>query len=817
MVKQVAHDVEAKERTKDIYISEDVSFSGLLLSPKVLDGLTKCGFKRPSPIQLKAVPLGRCGFDLLVQAKSGTGKTCVFTIIALEMVDVESVSLQALVLAPTREIAVQIMHVVSSVGFCMKGLKVETFIGGLPFEEDVRKLKRTHIAIGAPGRVKHLIEKGYMKTDSIRLFVLDEADKLLEPSFQKDINYIFSKLPTTKQLLALSATFPPELKNFLSRYMHNPLHVSPDETAVTLLGLRPFVTLVRSHPNPAAQVQIKLDCLIHVLSHVSFQQCLIFSNYQSRAESICNMLNSRGWPATWISSSKSQQSRLEVMATLREFRNRILISTDLTARGIDLENVNLVINLDLPHDTHTYLHRIGRAGRYGSHGIVISILAEGKELEDFQKILGSYGRETAYVYKLTLDHLVLDLWAYKMEEFEKIHGIVVNNEKNEIRAAVHSPFVQNGDSVVKNGLERKEEESRMVGENLGESSSVDHICLDVNSLNISKEDSTSHNTDRIAKNLICDMNDSDFLRTLQPYNELVQMGNSEVVEIPLKTNYSSNLEEVSKDLEILLPTIERKVQITFSKAYENCRNVNTEKLLNDLCKNGTFVLEGDVSRNKMSSLEESQTDSSQNNRKIRNKEISSQSHIPKISCDNTLILPEDVGEDKRASKLRLRNKPKIMSNEIHNFSFPCQDASDGEVQVNSNPKLCELHQEVIMKEHPNGEMYSTQQITAVKQKNGAKYITRKKQDMAQQPDVNSHKTYSAVTKPDNINWHYYVQNNVAMQIASERLTNTDKEVPFDNAEWQKQWKKQVYRQYLQYVEYFQYMLQQQYISPYSTF
>ncbi|XP_046993075.1 probable ATP-dependent RNA helicase DDX27 [Schistocerca americana] len=818
MVKQVAHDVEAKERTKDIYISEDVSFNGLLLSQKVLDGLRKCGFKRPSPIQLKAVPLGRCGFDLLVQAKSGTGKTCVFTIIALEMVDVESMSLQALVLAPTREVAVQIMQVISSVGCSVKGLRVDTFIGGLPFEEDVRKLKRTHIAIGAPGRVKHLIEKGYMKTNCIRLFVLDEADKLLEPSFQKDINYIFSRLPTRKQLLALTATFPQELQNFLSRYMHNPLHVSPDETALTLLGLRPFVTLVRAHPNPAAQVQIKLECLVHVLSHVSFQQCLIFSNYQSRAESICNMLNGHGWPATWISSSKSQEARLEAIATLREFRNRILISTDLTARGIDLENVNLVINLDLPYDSLTYLHRIGRAGRYGSHGIVISIIADGKELEDFQKMLGSYGGESAYVYKLTLDHLVLDLWAYKMDEFEKIQGIVVNDENDkETRATVHNSLTGNARTVVKNQCNAdaggcNKEESVMLAkcENLDERISDAHVCMDANNFNISEEESTNNKIDRIAKNLLHDLNSSDWLTTLEPYNELVQMGNSEVVEISLKTNCSSNLVEMTKDLEALLSVIEQKAQVTFSEAFKNCRNLKTEELLNDLCKSGTFVLQEDICRNKAISVGKSQNYSSQNNKKTVNKEMSYPCHIPKTPCNDTLILREEVREDEMATKLMILNGQNVMSNEANNFPFPCR-ASGRKVKVSGvNPKLSKLHREDHAKGYPNGDVYCSPEVPEVKWDKCSKYITRNKQSITQNQGVNSHNTYSGIRKPDNTNWHYYLENNT---VANKRLGNTSKGIPFDNADWHKKWREQIYRQYLQYVEYFQYMMQQQYIFP----
>ncbi|KDR23297.1 putative ATP-dependent RNA helicase DDX20 [Zootermopsis nevadensis] len=422
MARQIAHVLEDKPRTQDVFINEDIDFTGMLLSELTLKGLYKSGFRKPSPIQLKAVPLGRCGFDLIVQAKSGTGKTCVFTIVALEMLHVESQCLQVLVLAPTREIAIQIKQVMKDVGSEMKGLKVHSFIGGLPFEEDRQKLQHCHIAVGAPGRVKHLIEKGCLKTDNIRLFVLDEADKLMEPSFLKDINYIFSVLSGNKQMIALSATYPGELDVFLSRYMRCPTRVSPGPGGPVLLGLRQFVSVVRPHLNTMVQIKYKVQELLRILSSVPFRQCLIFSNYQTRAQSICNHLKALGWAAIWLTGGQDQHDRLEAVASLREFRCRVLLSTDLTARGIDAENVNLIINLDIPHSGATYLHRIGRAGRYGSHGIAVSLVADGKELAQFRKVLGTIG-ESMSVAKLPSDVIPTDLWHCDISSLEEVQGI----------------------------------------------------------------------------------------------------------------------------------------------------------------------------------------------------------------------------------------------------------------------------------------------------------------------------------------------------------------------------------------------------------
>ncbi|XP_033221501.1 ATP-dependent RNA helicase dbp-4-like isoform X2 [Belonocnema kinseyi] len=394
-----AHNIDDNLRTSDIKISQDVTFFQMGLSQEILDGLLCCGFQRPSPIQLKAIPLGRCGFDIILRAKSGTGKTAVFGIIALEMINVESSCVQALILAPTREIAVQIAEVISSIGKEIKGLKVEYFIGGVAINGDKQKLNGCQIVVGAPGRIKHLIDLGCLKLNSVRLLVLDEADKLMEMSFQKDINYIFSKLATNKQIISSSATYPDDLDILLAYYMRSPKLASPDNDGPILVGLRQFVTIVPQHPNVMKQVHIKIEELAKVLSTIPFKQCLAFSNYQTRAQSVCNKITSMGFSAIYIAGNQDMNRRLTHIAMLKNYECRIMLTTDLTARGIDAENVNLVINFDIPVDSATFLHRIGRAGRYGSRGISITIISE-NELENFHKLLSSIGSERFSVFKL---------------------------------------------------------------------------------------------------------------------------------------------------------------------------------------------------------------------------------------------------------------------------------------------------------------------------------------------------------------------------------------------------------------------------------
>ncbi|NWH87078.1 DDX20 helicase, partial [Aegithalos caudatus] len=318
--------------------------------------------------------------DLIVQAKSGTGKTCVFATIALDAVLLESSATQILILAPTREIAVQIHAVITTIGIKMEGLECHVFIGGTPLSQDRSRLKKCHIAVGSPGRIKQLIELDYLSTGSVRLFVLDEADKLLEEgSFQEQINWIYSSLPVNKQMLAVSATYPESLAAALTRYMREPTFVRLNPTDPGLLGLKQYYKIVNSHPLPHKTFEEKTQHLQELFSKIPFNQALVFSNLHSRAQHLAEILTSRGFPAECISGNMNQNQRLDAMAKLKQFHCRVLISTDLTSRGIDAEKVNLVINLDVPLDWETYMHRIGRAGRFGTLGLAVTYCCRGEE------------------------------------------------------------------------------------------------------------------------------------------------------------------------------------------------------------------------------------------------------------------------------------------------------------------------------------------------------------------------------------------------------------------------------------------------------
>ncbi|KAI8602629.1 P-loop containing nucleoside triphosphate hydrolase protein [Dissophora ornata] len=391
--------------SKDVHISEDLDFSSLVSNPALLNGLASAGYHRPSPIQLKTIPLGRLGLDLIAQAKSGTGKTVVFSVIAIESVLSHSAATstavfpgdeganrgaplqqpKAVIIAPTREIAVQIQDVISSLVSAGLGKSVtcHSMIGGMPIQKDKENLKRCSIVVGTPGRVRSLIETGDLRASQIRLLVLDEADKLMEDVFKEDVYRIAEKLGSTKQVMAFSATYDDDLLSQLDHLVKDPVYVMLSNGTPELEGVLQYyklATLDEKHKGSSVflrQIHImeaKFTELESLLTHVPFYQAIVFLNHRGRAGDLVKFLTRKGWPAMHIASGISQEERLEIMKKARKFELRVLVCSDLIARGIDIDRVNLVVNLDLPKDPETYLHRIGRTGRYGTTGLAVSIV-----------------------------------------------------------------------------------------------------------------------------------------------------------------------------------------------------------------------------------------------------------------------------------------------------------------------------------------------------------------------------------------------------------------------------------------------------------
>lgn len=286
----------------------------------------------------------------ILQAKSGTGKTVVFSIIALETVDVKQKAVQAIVISPTREIAFQSADVIRQLGHFINGLDVQLFVGGIPLADDLKNLIRCHIAVGTPGRIKYLINAGHLDCEAVKLFVLDEADLLFSGgasvgpggfndeelltgrnTFPAAINYIWWALPEAKQVMALSATYSEHLVGtHLPRYMRSPAIVRLSADDPSLLGVRQFFSKVQVKSNsPAALFKAKVKELLRIVKEIDFKQCLVFSNFHNSAEQLCGSLRNSGWPVNYISSGLDQKERFKAFNSLRAFQCRILVSTDL--------------------------------------------------------------------------------------------------------------------------------------------------------------------------------------------------------------------------------------------------------------------------------------------------------------------------------------------------------------------------------------------------------------------------------------------------------------------------------------------------------
>lgn len=355
-------------------------FDDMNLKPELLRGVFTYGFEDPSAIQQRAIIPIIEGHDVLAQAQSGTGKTGTFSIAALQRIDPAVKFPQALMLAPTRELALQIQKVVMALSFYMD-IKVHACIGGTSFHEDAEGLKDAHIVVGTPGRVFDNIQRRKFKTDNIKMFILDEADEMLSSGFKEQIYQIFTMLPPTTQVVLLSATMPRDVLEVTTKFMRDPVRILVKKDELTLEGIRQFYVNVEEE-------QYKYECLTDLYDSISVTQAVIFCNTRRKVEELSQKLTSDNFTVSSIYSDLPQSERDTIMKEFRSGSSRILISTDLLARGIDVQQVSLVINYDLPTNKENYIHRIGRGGRFGRKGVAINFVTNAdvgamREIERF--------------------------------------------------------------------------------------------------------------------------------------------------------------------------------------------------------------------------------------------------------------------------------------------------------------------------------------------------------------------------------------------------------------------------------------------------
>lgn len=343
------------------------NFDDMELKENLLRGIYSYGFEKPSIIQQKAIIPIINGQDIIAQAQSGTGKTGTFSIGVLQKIDTALNACQAIILSPSRELALQTFNVMNNLNTYLK-IKINLCIGGIT--QNYKELRNNnHIVVGTPGRINNLIENNIIKTNNLKLVIIDEADEMLSYEFKAQIKDIIVKLPEKSQICLFSATISKDVLDLTDKFMNNPQHILIKNEELTLEGIKQFYIMVGEN-------KYKLDVLKDLYKTISLGQTIIYVNNIKRVENLCKLLERENYSVTFIHGNMEQKERNEIMNNFRLGKERVLITTDLLARGIDIQQVSVVINYDLPplKRKDNYIHRIGRSGRYGKKGVAINFV-----------------------------------------------------------------------------------------------------------------------------------------------------------------------------------------------------------------------------------------------------------------------------------------------------------------------------------------------------------------------------------------------------------------------------------------------------------
>jgi ATP-dependent RNA helicase DeaD len=367
-------------------MSNDVStlpsFRDLALIEPLLKALDDVGYETPSPIQAKVIPHMLQGKDVLGQAQTGTGKTAAFALPILSRIDLRQKDPQVLVLAPTRELAIQVAEAFQRYAAHLKGFHVLPIYGGQDYSTQLRQLKRgAHVVVGTPGRVMDHMRKGTLNLDGLSILVLDEADEMLRMGFIDDVEWILEQTPEDIQIALFSATMPPVIRKIAQEYLHEPEQITIKVTTASAENIRQRFWMVSGVH--------KLDALTRILEAETFDGMIIFVRTKTATIELAEKLEARGYSAAAINGDMSQALRERTIAHLKNGKLDILIATDVAARGLDVDRITHVVNYDIPYDTESYIHRIGRTGRAGRTGDAILFIAPRE-----RKLLGNIERAT---------------------------------------------------------------------------------------------------------------------------------------------------------------------------------------------------------------------------------------------------------------------------------------------------------------------------------------------------------------------------------------------------------------------------------------
>jgi superfamily II DNA/RNA helicase len=354
---------ESVERA-DIKTWDQLNFKDNLLR-----GIYAYGFENPSHIQSEAIPHIISGRDVIAQAQSGCGKTATFSIGMLENIDTSSSTTQGIVIAPTHELVRQITSVITSLGLFMDGLTVKTLVGKTSIQQDAAdiKAKPPHIIVGCAGRIYDMIKRRYLETNSVKLFVLDEADEMLSQGFKEQVYNIFQYFNPNIQVVLCSATLPDEILTLSQKFMRDPVKITMKKEELNLACIQQYFIALYND-------RAKFDTLKNLFSVISVDQCIIYCNSVKRVNDLYDAMVNDGFSVCAIHSNMEKSERDKMFASFRTGGFRVMISSNLTARGIDIQQVSTVINFDIPNCVHNYLHRVGRSGRWGRKGRAINFI-----------------------------------------------------------------------------------------------------------------------------------------------------------------------------------------------------------------------------------------------------------------------------------------------------------------------------------------------------------------------------------------------------------------------------------------------------------
>lgn len=345
------------------------SFDDMGLADDLLRGIYAYGFEKPSAIQQRAIMPILAGNDTIAQAQSGTGKTATFSISILQQIELKLNSTQALILAPTRELATQIRKVLAALGDFLN-VTSHACVGGTLVRDDIRLLQQgIQVVVGTPGRVFDMINRQALNLKRMKLFVLDEADEMLSRGFKDQIYDIFQFLPEKVQVCLFSATMPPEILDISEKFMRDPIKILIQKDELTLEGIKQFYIHVEKE-------DWKFDTLCDLYETLTITQAIIYCNFKRKVEMLTDRMAQRDFTVSSMHGDMTGDRRDVIMKEFRSGSSRVLITTDLLARGIDVQQVSLVINYDLPKNRESYIHRIGRSGRFGRKGVAINFVTD---------------------------------------------------------------------------------------------------------------------------------------------------------------------------------------------------------------------------------------------------------------------------------------------------------------------------------------------------------------------------------------------------------------------------------------------------------